>query len=150
MKLTLRRIWQHPTCTQGTLSLDGLVHYFTLEDVIREIPGEAVEKWKVPGETAIPAGTYSLVIDWSNRFKRPMPHVLNVPGFDGIRIHSGNTAEDTEGCILVGERRIDDNTLGDSHAAFMALMALLESAKDLITIEIVNPPQSVEAKIWPT
>lgn len=80
---------------------------YTLEDVVREQryqDGTLVDpaKWKIAGQTAIPAGTYAVVLDYSTRFGRIMPHILGVPGFDGIRIHGGNTAADTEGCILVG------------------------------------------------
>lgn len=87
--------------TIGTLKTPFQTFY-TLEDKVREVEGEPVEQWKVKGETAIPCGTYSLVLDESARFKRVMPHILDVPGFTGIRIHAGNTSHDTEGCVLLG------------------------------------------------
>ncbi len=103
---------------------------FTLEDVVREGP-------KVPGKTAIPAGRYEVTIDMSSRFKRMMPHILNVTGFDGIRIHPGNKAEDTEGCILVGLTK-DVDFIGKSKAAYEFLFARLEeglkAGKCFITI----------------
>lgn len=71
---------------------------FTLEDVVRELPGSPVSTCQIASQI----GTYQVTIDFSNRFQRQMPHVLNVPGFDGIRIHSGNSAADTEGYILLG------------------------------------------------
>ena len=74
---------------------------WTLEDVVREIPGQPVAAWKVKRETAIPRGTYPIRVTRSNRFGVDLPLLLDVPGFDGIRIHGGNTAADTEGCILV-------------------------------------------------
>lgn len=75
---------------------------FTLEDAVREVAGLPVAGWKKPGVTAIPIGRYRIIIDHSARFNRDMPHVLNVPGFAGIRIHPGNTPVDTEGCLLLG------------------------------------------------
>lgn len=72
---------------------------FTLEDVDRKLETGGV---KMPGQTAIPRGIYKITIDFSNRFQRDMLHILDVPQFDGIRIHAGNTDVDTEGCILVG------------------------------------------------
>ena len=65
-----------------------------------------IKKKKVYGETAIPTGTYKLVIDYSNRFKKNMAHILNVPGYEGIRIHTGNSAKDSLGCIIVGKNKV--------------------------------------------
>jgi hypothetical protein len=96
------------------LSLNGTEECFVLEDTVRA-PGV-----KVPGETAIAAGRYRLIVDWSNRFRKYSFHVLNVPNFEGIRIHSGNTDEDTEGCLLVGQERALNAVFG-SHKAFVAL-----------------------------
>jgi hypothetical protein len=101
MELELRRKWGIGTpATQGELSIDGTFECFTEEDQVRS-PDEP----KVPGETAIYEGRYRVIVDWSNRFQKYMPHILGVPNFDGIRIHSGNTADQTEGCVLVGKER---------------------------------------------
>ena len=89
------------TYTIGRLKTP-LQTFYTLEDKVREESGVPVCEWKIPGETAIPVGTYPLIIDMSNRFKKLMPHICNVDGFEGIRIHAGNTSEDTEGCVLLG------------------------------------------------
>jgi hypothetical protein len=75
---------------------------YILEDKVREVVGLPIAAWKVGGETAIPVGTYKVVIDMSQRFKKLMMHLLNVPGFDGIRVHAGNTSHDTEGCLIIG------------------------------------------------
>jgi hypothetical protein len=77
------------------LDVDGKHFAYTVEDAVRDV--------KIPGETAIPKGTYNLRITYSNRFKRNMIQVMNVPNFEGIRIHGGNTAKDTEGCIIIGQ-----------------------------------------------
>lgn len=85
---------------------------------------------KIPGKTAIPAGKYQVVVTFSNRFQKPLPLLLNVPGFSGVRIHSGNTANDTEGCILVGaeDGNPSDAWLGRSREAFTPLFAKIQAA----------------------
>lgn len=97
---------------------------FTLEDRVRE-PGV-----KVPKETAIPYGRYRVVIDFSNRFQRNMLHILNVPMFEGIRIHAGNTDKDTEGCILVGQDKavLDPDFIGASKIALAILFDKVQAA----------------------
>ena len=130
MNLTLTRKWCQSTCTIGQLDLDGFPECLILEDVEREV--------KIPGETAIPLGTYTIVIDYSNRFKRRLPHLLNVPGFEGIRIHPGNKAVDTHGCLLPGMEKYEDS-VGHSVIAFDRLfgkMLVAEDKKETITIEI--------------
>lgn len=110
------RIIREPSSTISTLGVvfvDDVFQCFSLEDPLREVAGKPVAAWKVPGETAIPAGRYRVVLSLSPRFKRVLPEVLKVPGFAGVRIHPGNTASDTEGCILLGAER-DGATIRDS------------------------------------
>ena len=126
MKLKLNRITRTETSTIGELFIDGKFECYTLEDIERDV--------KIKSETAIKKGTYKVVLTMSNRFKKIMPLLLNVPEFEGIRIHSGNTNHDTEGCILVGKTRSVD-FIGGSRTAFTSLMAKLQKAKDII-IEI--------------
>lgn len=101
MKLTVIR---PPACgeryTRSPLLIDGKYECEVLEDQDRLL--EAHPENKVQNQTCIPRGTYNVTITMSNRFKRRMPLIENVPGFQGVRIHSGNTVEDTEGCLLVG------------------------------------------------
>ena len=140
MKLTLQRQKSDAACTLGQLEVDGAMQCYTCEDVVREIEGVPVKEWKLAGETAIPAGTYQVIITHSVRFKRELPLLLNVPGFSGVRIHSGNTAEDTEGCILVGER-LGHDAVVESRQAFSALFDLIQTAlsdEELCHIEIRN------------
>lgn len=142
MLLEVKREPSAQGCTLGSLSVDGQFECFTLEDVVREVPEEAVETWKIPGETAIPSGTYEVIVNLSTRFGRLLPLLLNVPGFQGVRIHSGNAAADTEGCILVGGRRTDSEVL-DSRLAFRSLFARIQTAitrNEPVHIRISNPP----------
>lgn len=130
MELLLTRAPSSSKSTAGTLEVDGQFECFTLEDVVRSK--------KIPGETAIPAGTYKVIIDMSNRFKRLLPLLIDVPGFAGIRIHPGNTDKDTEGCILVGTTHSRD-FIGNSRLAFDALFKKMQAAKS-ITITIKDAP----------
>lgn len=108
--------------TIGQLFVDGWFECLTLEDVFRTGP-------KVQDATAIPDGRYQVIIDMSTRFKKQMMHILNVPNFSGIRIHSGNTSEDTSGCILVGSVRGIDTVL-ESRQALIALQSKVAIALD--------------------
>lgn len=110
MNMELVRKHQSGICTIGELSIEGKFQCYILEDVVREVPGMPVEQWKIAGKTAIPTGDYEVIITLSNRFKRDLPLLKDVPGFAGIRIHPGNTAEDTEGCLLPGTHRSADST----------------------------------------
>ena len=133
MKLSVIRDTFTDQTTIGKLYVNDQYECNTLEDIVRKGA-------KVFGKTAIPEGTYDLVIDYSNHFQREMPHILNVPGFEGIRIHSGNNADDTEGCILLGLTRKTD-WVGQSRTAFEAFFDKLEDAykrKEHITIEVTQ------------
>jgi hypothetical protein len=143
MDLRIARYSTQAGATIGLFFVNDKFLCYTLEDAIREQQGVPVAEWKVAGETAIPAGVYTVVIDQSIRFACKMPHVLNVPGFSGIRIHSGNTSADTEGCILLGLRR-GFATVMDSRIAFDRFFPLLKAAQTA-TLTILNPgpPQRV-------
>lgn len=121
MNITVKRIFKGPEYTIGRLSLDGKYFCDTLEDRVRT-NGE-----KVRGLTAIPAGNYEVILNWSPRFKGVLPLVLDVPGFSGVRIHAGNSAEDTEGCILVGFNQVKGR-LAASRAALGRLLEKLLAA----------------------
>jgi hypothetical protein len=123
--------------TIGELHVDGEFACFTLEDAVRPV--------KIKGVTAIPAGIYEVVVNFSQRFKRPLPLLLNVPNFDGVRIHAGNTDADTEGCLLVGKTKGRD-FIGGSRAAFDALFLRIQraTAKEKVFIEFVLPGDAVQ------
>lgn len=140
MRLRLDRHTPGVSSTIGELFIDDQPFCNTLEDPVREKPGKPPNQWKVAGDTAIPVGTYGVEVTWSQRFKCDLPLLQSVPGFTGIRIHAGNTNEDTEGCILVGHWR-GGETIYNSRQALNALMDMLEIAciaKRAITIEVRN------------
>lgn len=112
MEILLQRDPTTATCTTGDLLIDGQFFCYTLEDTVREIPGRPVVEWKIPKQTAIPAGRYRLTYDYSPHFGKDMLHVNNVPGFLGIRIHSGMGPADTEGCPLVGDQKTKSSISG--------------------------------------
>lgn len=122
MRLHLERFKFSEKTTIGKLSIDGNFWCYTLEDTDRHLEdgGE-----KIFAKTAIPRGSYKIVIDYSNRFKTDLPRLLDVPQFEGIRIHPGNKSEDTEGCILVGSSYTDD-WLYNSRATFNRLLAYMD------------------------
>ena len=122
MQITVKRLYKTDTSTIGELLIDGVFECFTLEDIERPV--------KIKAETAIPKGTYKVIINESNRFKRLMPLLLNVPNFEGVRIHSGNTNHDTEGCILVGQTR-NKNYIGQSRKAYEKLFKKMQAAKEI-------------------
>lgn len=101
MKIELNRIAKRPTYTIGKMYINGVYTCDTIEDTVRDfgVNGEG----KVKGQTAIPTGTYKVIMTYSNRFKKQLPLLVGVPYFEGVRIHSGNTEADTEGCILCGK-----------------------------------------------
>lgn len=134
MQLKLNRIFKTNTFTIGELYINEKYVTDTLEDRVRP------EGEKVYGKTAIPEGTYEVKLTHSPRFKKILPEILNVPNFSGIRIHTGNSSKDTEGCILVGTWDGEkEDWVGNSRIAFDKLMTLLEEAtnnKEKVTITV--------------
>ena len=120
--------------TIGELSINGKFFCYTLEDKDRYLE---TGTQKVYGETAIPRGTYNVVLSYSHRFKKYLPELQNVPQFAGIRMHTGNKPEDTEGCLLVGRIKAKDMVL-DSCNEFKEFMAELKKVekKEKINITI--------------
>ncbi len=123
MLMKLVREPSSATATIGRLSVGGMHRCYTCEDVAR--PGEA----KITGRTAIPEGRYRVIVTHSERFGVALPLLVGVPGFTGIRIHPGNTADDTEGCILPGEGYAVDRVT-NSRTAFARLFAAIRAALD--------------------
>lgn len=139
MRLTLIRRWNKKDYCIGDLYIDGKWFCNTLEDVDRGLddlmPLEDIKKMKVKGETAIPTGIYQVLLTYSPKYKKIMPLINNVKGYSGIRIHSGNTAKDTEGCLLVGKNKEVGKVL-ESRNTFNALFKRLQQTNGKIIIDI--------------
>lgn len=141
MNLLIQREVFTDNSTIGRLFINGVYQCFTLEDTMREKDGATFPDCKVQNETAIPVGVYSVVIDFSPHFHKELPHILNVPCYEGVRIHPGNSPKDTDGCVLVGQIRRGEDDIGNSLNAFNALFEILERAyitSDPITLTIIN------------
>ena len=149
MELLLQRRFRGPKYTIGTLYINGERFCDTLEDVDRGLSCKLREaeniRLKIAGATAIPVGTYHITLDqvsskfryksWAQPYGGRLPRLLSVPAFTGVLIHPGNTAADTEGCLLVGENKAVGQVI-NSVATFHKLMPILLAAKDEITITI--------------
>lgn len=133
MELTLDRKWCKDSYSIGNLYIDGQKFCNTCEDKDRGLTDnmtvQEIKTKKVYGETAIPKGTYTVTLTYSNKFKKVMPLINNVKGFDGIRIHSGTTAKDSLGCVLVGENKEVGKVL-NSRATYNKLFSILKAASD--------------------
>lgn len=133
MRITVKRKYYKETYIIGHLYVDGEFICDTLEDKWRglrsEMSVDEIKKLKVPGQTAIPSGIYTLEINYSPRFKKLMPQIMYVKGFEGVRIHTGNTDKDTEGCILVGYNTEKGKVL-NSRKAYDLLWKRLQQNKD--------------------
>lgn len=153
MELNLNRRYKGDGYTIGTLTIDGKYFCDTLEDTDRGLDQSMTEAnimhIKVKGKTAIPTGTYRIDMAtisprfkarwWARQFGGIVPRLVGVRGFTGVLIHPGNTADDTDGCILVGRNTVVGG-LTDSVKTYLKLMNLLVAARDrgeMITIEIV-------------
>lgn len=142
MKLELERRFLGECYTIGSLSIDGKKFCDTLEDRVRDLNKNGVfdgDEKKVYGETAIPYGTYDVVVDYSPKFKRELPRLQNVRHFEGILIHRGNTAEDSAGCILVGENKVKGKVINSTpyERELVRILKEAQDRKEPITIKIV-------------
>ena len=139
MEILLQRVAKKDKYTIGKLYVNNQYFCDTLEDIDRGLTQSMTEQQikskKVYGETAIPTGTYRIIISYSNRFKKQMPLLLNVPGFSGIRIHTGNTEKDSLGCILVGKNKAVGKVL-ESRDTYNKLFSILQKANEKETIKI--------------
>ena len=140
MKLTLKRIALRPTYTIGKLYIDDVYFCDTIEDTVRDLNKNGKfdnREKKVHSKTAIPYGTYEIKWTYSPRFKKYTPQLMNVPSFEGIRIHAGNTSADTEGCLILGKNKQVGKVL-NSRATINKFYPIIKNAcsNGKVTIEI--------------
>ena len=139
MEILVKRLYKTSAYTIGKMYIDGQYLCDTVEDCDRglkqSMTPQQIAVQKVYGKTAIPAGRYKVTLTFSNKFKRVLPLVNDVIGFLGIRIHAGNTADDSLGCIIVGENKIKGGVV-NSKVTLERLMAKLTGQTNiLLTIE---------------
>lgn len=139
LKLTRKIYSKASTIGQLEAYVDGVKVYscHTLEDTCREVVGQPVATWKIKAKTAIPVGKYDVVVNHSNRFDKLLPLLIAVPGFAGVRIHGGNSADNTEGCLLVGEKLGPGPDRINTCAPAVDKIIELINAADHASIEVV-------------
>lgn len=149
MELLLKRVAKKDTYTIGKLYVDGKYIADTLEDRDRglrqDMSLEEIKKIKVYGQTAIPTGTYKIDMNtvspkfknrsWAKPWEGKLPRLINVPGYEGVLLHVGNQAQDSLGCVLVGQNKVKGQVI-NSTATFSKLMSILLKDRDNITITI--------------
>lgn len=131
MNLTLKRLNLTPNYTEGELYVNGVYFCKTLEDTNRDLNKNGQfdnNEKKVYGETCIPYGKYKVILSYSPKFKRELPEILEVPNFQGIRVHRGNKISDTLGCVLCGEK-VKNGYLSNSTPYEIKLVELFKQAK---------------------
>lgn len=139
MEINVKRLYRKSEYTIGKMYIDGVYFCDTVEDTDRgltqNMKNSTIEAKKVYGKTAIPMGRYKVILSYSNKFGKTLPLLKDVLGFSGVRIHSGNTAADSLGCIIVGENKIKGGVI-NSRVTMERLMTKLRGQKDIyITIE---------------
>ena len=140
MKLQLKRLYPKSNYTIGKLYIDGVYFCDTIEDTDRELyqtmPITEIKAKKKQDITAIPYGEYKVVLSMSPRFRKVLPEILNVPGFTGVRIHSGNTQYDSSGCLILGKNTVKGKVT-NSRYYVSEFIKKLEKDND-ITIKIIK------------
>lgn len=143
MKLKLERLYLKYTYTIGKLYIDDKYFCDTVEDKVRDLNKDGdlndLGETKVYGETAIPYGTYEVEVTYSPKFKRELPLIKNVPHFEGIRIHKGNYAANSSGCVITGENKIKGGVINSTpyEIKITSLIKEAQNKGEKITIEIV-------------
>jgi len=132
MEILVNRRTKNKLSTISDVTIDGVFFCYGLEDVDRGLKQsddiDVIKTKKVFAQTAIPAGRYEIIINFSNRFQQYMPLLLNVPGFEGVRIHPGNKAANTEGCLLLGQT-VGADFVGNSRLAYRSFLPKLRAVE---------------------
>ena len=138
MELKVVRSVFNPKSTLGKLFINGEFFAFTCEDTVRNLNGDCSKK--IQNQTAIDPGRYEVALTFSNRFQKYLPLLLNVPCFDAIRLHGGNTAADSEGCILIGANGDMQERIWNCASKVTGLVAAMKAVekKEKIFMTIEN------------
>lgn len=139
MELLLERKYLKKDYTIGKLYIDGKYLCDTLEDEVRDLNKNGTfdcGEFKIKGHTAIPYGEYEVKVTYSPKFKRDLPILLDVPNFEGIRIHRGNSSADSSGCILTGENKQKGKVINSTKYE-LELTKIIKQSKDKVIIKIV-------------
>jgi hypothetical protein len=142
MKITIKTIYKGENYIISNMYLNGVFFTNTIEDKIRDLnndgdlndPGEE----KVYGKTAIPKGIYTLILNYSPKFKRILPRILNVPHFDGILIHNGVDENSSAGCLILGDNKIKGQVTNSKKRLEEFITKLLDSGDKKHVIEIIR------------
>lgn len=142
MEIVIKRIAKKSTYTIGKLYIDNKYFCDTLEDKDRGLKDtmsvEEILKIKVKHETAIPTGTYNMDITYSPKFKKQLPLILNVKGFEGIRVHSGNSDKDSSGCVILGQNKVVGKVINSRVTCdkFNTILTGAKNRQEKITLKI--------------
>lgn len=141
MKLKIVREIKNDICTIGSLFINEKFFCYTLEDKDRELKQSDsllyIQAKKIFGLTAIPSGTYKVIVNQSPKFKRMLPRILDIKGFDGVLLHRGNSASDSLGCILIGYKKGENSIYESTKAETDLVNKLILHNQEIHTIEIV-------------
>lgn len=146
MTIELNTIFKGDKYTISKLYIDGKYYCDTIEDTVRDLPlecpytsrGQSCRcNEKIYSETAIPAGTYKVIVTMSNKFGRELPLLVDVPHFLGIRIHRGNTSKDSSGCIIVGENKVKGTVINSTKYEIDITKKIKEAIANGENVEII-------------
>ena len=139
MQVLLTRNWKKPDYTIGRIFVNNAFFSNSMEPTDRglrqDMPLAEIKRLKIKNKTAIPTGTYKVMMTWSAKYQKKMPEIMKVPGFDGVRIHPGNYPKDTKGCVLPGENSVRGMVV-NSTKYFNQFVSMLEGAGGVATIVI--------------